>query len=86
VLFCEVYAWLTLAVLSAEVVAGVTRIAHSSITQVITAPVPPDGRIATTIERFQTEVIPRVHQKLAIMNLWRSIPQHLNLFMSRSVL
>jgi 5,10-methylenetetrahydromethanopterin reductase len=53
---------LTLAGPPADVAAGMTRIAHGGITQMIIAPVAPDGRIETTIERFQAEVMPRVHE------------------------
>jgi 5,10-methylenetetrahydromethanopterin reductase len=56
---------LTLAGPPAEVAAGVTRIARGGITQVILAPVALDGRVETTIERFQSEVMPRVRQDLA---------------------
>jgi alkanesulfonate monooxygenase SsuD/methylene tetrahydromethanopterin reductase-like flavin-dependent oxidoreductase (luciferase family) len=56
---------LTLAGPPAEVAAGVTRLAHSGITQIIVAPGAPDGRIGLTVERFQAEVMPRVRQDLA---------------------
>ena len=55
---------LTLAGPPAEVAAGVMRLAHGGITQLIVAPVAPDGRIETTLERFQAEVMPRVRQEL----------------------
>jgi 5,10-methylenetetrahydromethanopterin reductase len=56
---------LTLAGPPAEVAAGVTRLARGGITQLIVAPVAPDGRIEATIERFQAEVIPRVRGEMA---------------------
>jgi 5,10-methylenetetrahydromethanopterin reductase len=55
---------LTLAGPPTEVAAGVTRLAHHGITQVIVAPVAADGRIEAIIERFQAEVMPRVHKEL----------------------
>jgi 5,10-methylenetetrahydromethanopterin reductase len=49
----------------AEVAAGVTRLARGGITQLIVAPVAPDGRIEATIERFQAAVMPCVRLELA---------------------
>ena len=43
-----------------EVAAGVIRLARQGITQFMLYPMSPDGRIETTIERFQAEVMPRV--------------------------
>jgi hypothetical protein len=43
----------------------VARLVHSGITQLIVAPVAPDGRIEATLERFQAEVMPRVRKELA---------------------
>jgi 5,10-methylenetetrahydromethanopterin reductase len=43
-----------------EVAAGVTRLARAGIRQLMLYPLAPDGRIETTIERFQGEVMPRV--------------------------
>jgi 5,10-methylenetetrahydromethanopterin reductase len=56
---------LTLAGPPAEVAAGVARLVQSGITQLIVAPVAPDGRIEATLERFQAEVMPRVRKELA---------------------
>jgi hypothetical protein len=56
---------LTLTRPPAEVAAGVIRLVRGSITQIIVAPVAPDGHVETTIERFQTEVMPCVSQELA---------------------
>ena len=50
---------------AAEVAAGGTHLAHSGIAQEIIVPIAPDGRIETTIEVFQIEVMPRVRQELA---------------------
>ncbi len=44
----------------ARVAAGVVRLAHGGITQVMVFPVAPDGRIEVQIERFQAEVMPLV--------------------------
>jgi 5,10-methylenetetrahydromethanopterin reductase len=43
-----------------EVAAGVIRLARGGITQLMVYPMAPDGRVETTIERFQAEVMPRV--------------------------
>ena len=43
-----------------EVAAGVIRLARSGITQFTIYPMSPDGRVETTVERFQAEVMPRV--------------------------
>ena len=43
-----------------EVAAGVIRLARGGITQFMLYPMSPDGRVETTIERFQGEVMPRV--------------------------
>lgn len=43
-----------------DVAAGVARLARAGITQLMIYPMAPDGRIDTVIERFQTEVMPRV--------------------------
>jgi 5,10-methylenetetrahydromethanopterin reductase len=48
----------------ADVAAGVVRLARSGIGQVLVYPVAPGGDIATTIERFQAEVMPEVRRKL----------------------
>lgn len=45
-----------------HVVAGVIRLARSGVGQFLLYPLSPDGRIETTIERFQREVMPRVHE------------------------
>jgi 5,10-methylenetetrahydromethanopterin reductase len=42
----------------------VVRLARGGITQVMVYPLAVDGRIETTIERFQREVMPRVRQEL----------------------
>jgi 5,10-methylenetetrahydromethanopterin reductase len=49
----------------AEVAAEVTRLARGGITQIIVYPMAVDGRVETTIERFQTEVLPGVRRALA---------------------
>jgi 5,10-methylenetetrahydromethanopterin reductase len=54
----------TLAGPPAEVAAEVARLARAGITQLIVAPIAPDGHIEATIERFQTEVMPRVRAEL----------------------
>ena len=46
------------------VAAGVARLARSGIGQLMVYPLGPDGRIAGTIERFQTEVMPHVRRDL----------------------
>ena len=46
------------------VAAGVARLARSGIGQLIVYPLGLDGRIAGTIERFQTEVMPHVRRDL----------------------
>jgi 5,10-methylenetetrahydromethanopterin reductase len=56
---------LTLTGPPAEVAEGVTRLARGGITQFTVAPLALDGRIEATIERFQTEVMPRVRKDLA---------------------
>jgi 5,10-methylenetetrahydromethanopterin reductase len=43
-----------------EIAAGVIRLARRGIGQLMLYPLAPDGRIETTIERFQREVMPRV--------------------------
>jgi alkanesulfonate monooxygenase SsuD/methylene tetrahydromethanopterin reductase-like flavin-dependent oxidoreductase (luciferase family) len=43
-----------------EVAAGVVRLARGGIGQFILYPLAPDGRFETVIERFATEVMPRV--------------------------
>ena len=43
-----------------EVAAGVIRLGRSGITEFMIYPMSPDGRVETTIERFQREVMPRV--------------------------
>jgi 5,10-methylenetetrahydromethanopterin reductase len=55
---------LTLAGPPAEIAVEVTRLARGGITQFILAPVATDGRIETTIERFQAEVMPHVREEL----------------------
>jgi 5,10-methylenetetrahydromethanopterin reductase len=48
-----------------EVIAPeVVRLARSGITEVMVYPLAVDGRIETTIERFQAEVMPRVRREL----------------------
>jgi 5,10-methylenetetrahydromethanopterin reductase len=46
------------------IAAGVTRLARSGIGQLMVYPVGHDGRIAGTIERFQTDVMPQVRRDL----------------------
>jgi hypothetical protein len=43
----------------------VARLARSGIGEIMVYPLGADGRIETTIERFQTEVMPRVRAELA---------------------
>jgi 5,10-methylenetetrahydromethanopterin reductase len=43
----------------------VVRLARSGITEVMVYPLAVDGRIETTIERFQAEVMPRVRRELS---------------------
>ena len=43
-----------------EVAAGVVRLAQRGMTQLMLYPLSTDGRIETTVERFQREVMPRV--------------------------
>ena len=43
-----------------EVAAGVVRLARRGMTQLMLYPLSTDGRIETTVERFQREVMPRV--------------------------
>jgi 5,10-methylenetetrahydromethanopterin reductase len=42
----------------------VARLARSGITEVVIYPLAVDGRVETTIERFQTDVMPRVRREL----------------------
>src|SRR5262249_37692153 len=51
---------LTLAGAPAEVAAGVIRRARNGIAQLMLYPMAPGGRVETTIERFQREVMPIV--------------------------
>jgi 5,10-methylenetetrahydromethanopterin reductase len=51
---------LTLAGPPEEVAAGVVRLARRGMTQLMLYPLSTDGRIETTVERFQREVMPRV--------------------------
>jgi 5,10-methylenetetrahydromethanopterin reductase len=46
------------------IAAGVTRLARSGIGQLMVYPVARDARIADTIERFQTDVMPQVRRDL----------------------
>jgi 5,10-methylenetetrahydromethanopterin reductase len=55
---------LTLAGPPAEVAAEVMRLVRAGITQLIVSPIAPDGRIDATIERFQSDVMPRVRASL----------------------
>jgi 5,10-methylenetetrahydromethanopterin reductase len=48
----------------AVIAAGVTRLARSGIGQLMVYPVAWDARIADTIERFQTDVMPQVRRDL----------------------
>ena len=48
-----------------DVTRGVARLAREGITQLMVFPLAVDGRIETTIERFQREVMPRVREALA---------------------
>jgi len=48
----------------ADVAAGVTRLARSGIGQLMVYPLGLAGNIATTIERFQTDVMPLVRREL----------------------
>lgn len=48
----------------ATVAAGVARLARSGIGQLMVYPVAPRGDIASTIERFQTDVMPQVRRDL----------------------
>ena len=48
----------------AAVAGGVARLARSGIGQLMVYPLGLDGNIATTIERFQTDVMPRVRRDL----------------------
>ena len=54
----------TLAGPPATVADGVVRLARGGMGQLMVYPLAPAGRIATTIERFQTEVMPRVRAAL----------------------
>jgi 5,10-methylenetetrahydromethanopterin reductase len=45
-----------------DVATGVIRLARSGIGQFVLYPMSPDGRVETTIERFQREVMPRVRE------------------------
>jgi 5,10-methylenetetrahydromethanopterin reductase len=47
-----------------EVAEGVARLARSGITELMVFPIASDGRMLSTIERFQTEVMPRVREAL----------------------
>ncbi len=47
-----------------DVARGVARLARAGITQVMVFPLAVDGRIETTVERFQQEVMPRVRKEL----------------------
>jgi hypothetical protein len=42
----------------------VVRLARSGITEVVVYPLAVDGRIETTVQRFQDEVMPRVRAEL----------------------
>jgi hypothetical protein len=44
---------------------GVARLARGGIGQLMVYPMAPDGRLETTIERFQREVMPVVREELA---------------------
>ncbi|MFQ5945267.1 MAG: LLM class flavin-dependent oxidoreductase [Anaerolineae bacterium] len=55
----------TLAGPPAEVARRVLRLARGGITQLMVYPLAPDGRIETTVERFQREVMPEVRRALA---------------------
>ena len=48
-----------------DVARGVARLAREGITQLMVYPLAVDGRVETTIERFQREVMPRVREALA---------------------
>ncbi|MBI4589711.1 MAG: LLM class flavin-dependent oxidoreductase [Candidatus Rokubacteria bacterium] len=51
---------------SPEEMAGeVARLARAGISQIMIYPLAPDGRIETTIDRFQREVMPRAREALA---------------------
>lgn len=55
----------TLAGDPAEVAAGVVRLARGGVTQLIVYPVAPAGRIESTLEAFQRDVMPAVGKALA---------------------
>jgi 5,10-methylenetetrahydromethanopterin reductase len=46
------------------IAAGVARLARGGIGQLMVYPLAADGNIATTIDRFQTDVMPRVRREL----------------------
>jgi hypothetical protein len=48
----------------ADVARGVVRLARHGISQLMIYPMATDGNVATTIERFQTEVMPVVRKDL----------------------
>ncbi|MFQ5828312.1 MAG: LLM class flavin-dependent oxidoreductase [Candidatus Methylomirabilia bacterium] len=48
-----------------EVARGVVRLARGGITQLMVYPLAPDGRIESTVERLQREVMPAVRRALA---------------------
>ncbi len=54
----------TLAGSPEDVARGVARLAREGITQLMVFPLAVDGRIETTIERFQQDVMPRVRREL----------------------
>jgi len=48
-----------------DVAREVTRLARGGITQLMVYPLATDGRVGSTVERFQREVMPRVREALA---------------------
>ena len=48
----------------AEVASGVVRLARQGVGQLMIYPMATDGNVASTIERFQTEVMPVVRKDL----------------------
>jgi hypothetical protein len=56
---------LTLAGPADAVAAGVARMVRGGITAFVLYPMDPEGRVERTIERFATEVVPRVAHLLA---------------------
>ena len=54
----------TLAGSAAQVAKGVTRLVRSGIGQLVVYPVASQGSIVSTIEQFQTEVMPAVRTEL----------------------